>query len=148
MSLAKYSHQTFAINLNSPESLQMHLTTRFLQLNIAADLKLYQEAFRSIEDIHGLMVMSRKTPKASMMSSYYHNLGRIFGVSRNYLFHAAAQSKHFVIELTNAKKTDVELDRYDTHPSAAVRACLAHASLVFSVEWPRRCSYRLWRCPS
>lgn len=41
-------------------SLQLHLETRFAQLEAAAKLDLWQEAFRTIEDIHGLMGMSKK----------------------------------------------------------------------------------------
>jgi translation initiation factor 3 subunit A len=48
-SIPKYAHQAYAINLNAPESMQMHLTTRFMQLNAAAQLELWQEAFRSVE---------------------------------------------------------------------------------------------------
>ncbi|KAK2363243.1 eukaryotic translation initiation factor 3 subunit A [Trifolium repens] len=51
--LIKYRDQLDRPDLSSPDSLQLYL--RFDQLKIAAELELWQEAFRSAEDIHGLM---------------------------------------------------------------------------------------------
>jgi translation initiation factor 3 subunit A len=62
--VAKYSNQPHSINLNDPDTLQRHLDTRFNQLNVAADLELWQEAFRAVEDIHSLITMSKRPPKA------------------------------------------------------------------------------------
>lgn len=62
--VAKYSNQPHSINLNDPDTLQRHLDTRFNQLNVAADLELWQEAFRAVEDIHSLISMSKRPPKA------------------------------------------------------------------------------------
>jgi translation initiation factor 3 subunit A len=61
---AKYAHQQNSINLNEPDTLQRHLDTRFIQLSVATDLELWQEGFRSIEDIYNLLCMSKKTTKA------------------------------------------------------------------------------------
>ncbi len=109
--VAKYSNQTHSINLSDPDVLQHHLDTRFAQLNTSVELELWQEAFRSVEDIHNLLTMAKKAPRPAMMANYYEKLTRIFLTSGNALFHAAAWAKYYGLVRTSGAKTDEELSR-------------------------------------
>jgi translation initiation factor 3 subunit A len=96
--LNKYRDQRDRPDLTQPESLQLYLETRFEQLKIATELELWQEAFRSIEDIHGLMTMVKKTPKPQMMAIYYAKLTKIFWVADSHLYHAYAWYKLYNLQ--------------------------------------------------
>ncbi|KXN89160.1 Eukaryotic translation initiation factor 3 subunit A [Leucoagaricus sp. SymC.cos] len=99
--VAKYSHQQHSINLSDPDTLQHHLDTRFAQLNTSVDLELWQEAFRSVEDVHNLLTMAKKAPRPSMMANYYEKLTKIFLMSGNALYHATAWSRYYAIVSNN-----------------------------------------------
>ncbi|PIN18403.1 Translation initiation factor 3, subunit a (eIF-3a) [Handroanthus impetiginosus] len=110
--LNKYRDQRDRPDLASPESLQLYLDTRFEQLKVATELELWQEAFRSIEDIHGLMCMVKKTPKASLMVVYYSKLSEIFWTSSSHLYHAYAWLKLFSLQKSfnkNLNQKDLQL---------------------------------------
>ncbi|KAF8527868.1 hypothetical protein BU17DRAFT_38847 [Hysterangium stoloniferum] len=109
--VAKYSHQPHSINLSDPDTLQHHLDTRFAQLNTSVELELWQEAFRSVEDIHNLLTMAKKAPRPAMMANYYEKLTRIFLTSGNALFHAAAWSRYYAIIRTSGGKSEEELSK-------------------------------------
>ncbi|CAJ0750326.1 1251_t:CDS:2, partial [Entrophospora sp. SA101] len=106
--IAKYPNQTNLINLNEPETLKRHLDTRFYQLNAAVELELWQEAFRSVEDIHNLLSLSKGSPKPMMMANYYDKLTKIFLVGENYLFHAAAWNCYYTLVKTQNKSLSDE----------------------------------------
>lgn len=98
INLNKYRDQRDRPDLTQPESLQLYLDTRFEQLKIATELELWQEAFRSIEDIHGLMTMVKRTPKPQMMAVYYAKLTQIYWMSDNHLYHAYAWYKLYNLQ--------------------------------------------------
>ncbi|KAG9453870.1 hypothetical protein H6P81_006774 [Aristolochia fimbriata] len=112
INLNKYKDQRDRPDLSSPESLQLYVDTRFEQLKIATELELWQEAFRSVEDIHGLMCMVKKTPKPSLMVIYYAKLTEIFWVAESHLYHAFAWLKLFTLQKTynkNLTQKDLQL---------------------------------------
>lgn len=71
-----------------------------------------QEAFRSVEDIYGLMCMVKKTPKSSLMVVYYAKLTEIFWISGNNLYHSYAWYKLFLLQKSfnkNLSQKDLQL---------------------------------------
>ncbi|KAI9702679.1 MAG: eukaryotic translation initiation factor 3 subunit A [Bogoriella megaspora] len=143
---AKYSAQMHAINLSDPDTLQRHLDTRFQQLNVAVELELWQEAFRSVEDIHTLLNLSKRPAKNIMMANYFEKLTRIFLVSENYLFHAAAWSRYFnllrqsataVATGTSSKKDNPSVTESDMSKAASFVLLSALAIPVISTSRSR-----------
>ena len=109
--IAKYPNQPHAINLSDPDTLQHHLDTRFAQLNTSVELELWQEAFRSVEDVHNLLTMAKKAPRPAMMANYYEKLTKIFLMSGNALYHATAWSRYYAILVSIGGKSEDELSR-------------------------------------
>ncbi|KAH8110373.1 hypothetical protein DFH11DRAFT_1730290 [Phellopilus nigrolimitatus] len=88
-----------------------HLDICFAQLNISVELELWQEAFHSVEDIHNLLNIAKKSPHPAMIANYYEKLTRIFLTSGNALFHAAAWARYYSIVWSVGGKSEEELGR-------------------------------------
>merc|ERR1719495_2200581 len=110
------------INLNNPETQQMNLDTRLVQLDAAIHMELWQEAYKAVEDIHGLMSLSKKVFQPKMMANYYQKLALVFWKSGNFLFHAAAVFKHF--QLTREMKKNISAEELAKMASRVLAACL------------------------
>lgn len=91
--------------------LQRHLDTRFAQLSASVELELWQEAFRSVEDVHNLLTMAKKAPRPAMMANYYEKLTKIFLMSGNALYHAAAWGKYHTVVTAMGGRSEEEMGR-------------------------------------
>nr|XP_022338776.1 eukaryotic translation initiation factor 3 subunit A-like isoform X2 [Crassostrea virginica] len=119
----KHQHQATAINLNNPDSQAMHLETRLEQLDSAIKMELWQEAFKAVEDIHGLIQLSKKSPKPSLMANYYQKLGMVFWKSGNGLFHASTLHRLYI--LSREQRKNLSPDELQKMASRVLCASLA-----------------------
>lgn len=108
--ILKYPGMANGVSLASPESHQLQLELRFEQLAVATEMELWQEAFRSIEDIHGLFVLARKSAKPSLVTTYYERLGRVFQMSNNFLYLAATLCKLFTLAKSQNDASTMSVD--------------------------------------
>ena len=96
--LRRYRDQRDRPDLTNPDSLQLYLESRFEQLRVACDMELWQEAYRSVEDIQGLIAIGKSKPKPQMQCTYYARLTRIFTVSDSQLFNGCVQRAGMTID--------------------------------------------------
>lgn len=64
----KYQSQQHSLKLDVPEVITGLVDVRFEQLESSIAVDMWQEAFRAIEEIHKLLNISGKVPKASESS--------------------------------------------------------------------------------
>ncbi|XP_051506806.1 eukaryotic translation initiation factor 3 subunit A-like isoform X2 [Myxocyprinus asiaticus] len=113
--IQRHHNQSTAINLNNPESQSMHLETRLVQLDSAISMELWQEAFKAVEDIHGLFALSKKPPKPQLMANYYNKVSTVFWKSGNALFHASTLHRLYHLSREMRKNlTQEEMQRMST----------------------------------
>ncbi|CAF91366.1 unnamed protein product, partial [Tetraodon nigroviridis] len=113
--IQRHHNQSTAINLNNPESQSMHLETRLVQLDSAISMELWQEAFKAVEDIHGLFSLSKKPPKPQLMANYYNKVSTVFWKSGNALFHACTLHRLYHLSREMRKNlTQEEMQRMST----------------------------------
>lgn len=87
------------VKITDSDTLQKFLETRFTQLATAVALEHWQEAYRTIEDIHMIMSMGKTKTRPQHMSVYYDKLMQVFWVSGNYLYHAHALYKLYTLSV-------------------------------------------------
>ncbi|XP_066549766.1 eukaryotic translation initiation factor 3 subunit A isoform X2 [Amia ocellicauda] len=127
--IQRHHNQSTAINLSNPESQSMHLETRLVQLDSAISMELWQEAFKAVEDIHGLFALSKKPPKPQLMANYYNKVSTVFWKSGNALFHACTLHRLYHLSREMRKNlTQEEMQRMST------RVLLATLSIPITPE--------------
>uniref|UniRef100_A0A8C1SB16 eIF3 p167 n=1 Tax=Cyprinus carpio TaxID=7962 RepID=A0A8C1SB16_CYPCA len=127
--IQRHHNQSTAINMNNPESQSMHLETRLVQLDSAISMELWQEAFKAVEDIHGLFALSKKPPKPQLMANYYNKVSTVFWKSGNALFHACTLHRLYHLSREMRKNlTQEEMQRMST------RVLLATLSIPITPE--------------
>ncbi|KAG8222581.1 hypothetical protein J437_LFUL010424 [Ladona fulva] len=119
------------VSINKPETQQLNLDTRLVQLESAIQMELWQEAYKAIEDIHGLMNLSKKMPVPKTMANYYQKLAMVFWKAGNYLFHAAALLKLF--QLSREMKKNITQEEIQ---KMACRVLLATLSIPLPSAHP------------
>lgn len=73
----------------------------------------FQEAFKAVEDIHGLFSLSKKPPKPQLMANYYNKVSTVFWKSGNALFHACTLHRLYHLSREMRKNlTQDEMQRY------------------------------------
>ena len=85
------------------ESVEMHLHTRFVQLEVATTLELWNEGFQTVEDIYEIIMLGKKMPKPKVMAAYYEKLTKIFWVADSLLFHAYAWLRFYTLSCDSRK---------------------------------------------
>eukprot|EP01038_Epipyxis_sp_PR26KG_P009766 gene9766-13137_t len=109
------------------EALEYHLQTRFAQLEVATSLELWNEGFRTVEDIYAIILAGKKTPKPKLMVNYYEKLTRIFWVSDNKLFHAYAWYKYY--SLSSETRRDFKAEERTVLASCVLLSALTIPSI-------------------
>lgn len=96
------------VKITDTDTLQKFLETRFTQLSTSVQLEHWQEAYRTIEDIHMIMTMGKAKAKPQHMSVYYDKLMQVFWVSGNYLYHAHALYKLYTLSIKQNRNLSAE----------------------------------------
>lgn len=121
--IAKPTAPSTQVSIQKPETQQLNLDTRLYQLDSAIQMELWQEAYKAIEDIHGLMTLSKKTPQPKTMANYYQKLALVFWKAENRLFHAAALLR--LLQLSRELKKTITYDELQRMASHVLVATLS-----------------------
>ncbi|KAL5104438.1 Eukaryotic translation initiation factor 3 subunit A [Taenia crassiceps] len=123
------------INLTNSETQIWHFETRLRQLDCSMELEMYNEAFKIVEDIWGLVLLAKKIDRPALMADYYSKTAELFLRSGYYLFHAAALYKRLALYREHKKAPSVEeLSSLGSKAlCAALSVPLPHARAQFSI---------------
>ena len=73
MFITKSLFHIFRVKLNSQDSLTLMQDTRLHQLDTAIQMELWQEAYKSAEDVHGMMQLSKDKDKKMVKPGSFVN---------------------------------------------------------------------------
>ena len=125
--LNRFKDQRDRPDITNPETLNLYLSTRFEQLRYAAELGMYQEAFRTVEDIHTLQALAGRQPHPLTMVAYYTRLQKVFWNSDCQLYHAYAWYKIYSLSRQHNKALkENDLRLMATHCVLAVLSVLPY----------------------
>ena len=85
---------------------------------MATALELWNEGFKTVEEIYAIIMIGKKTPKPKIMATYYEKLTRIFWVSDNHLFHAYCWYRFY--SLSCEYRANVLTDEERSHMASCV----------------------------
>ncbi|KAK4538638.1 hypothetical protein CDCA_CDCA19G4663 [Cyanidium caldarium] len=112
------------VQLSNPATMQRFLEVRFLQLDGAIQMENWQEAYRTVEDVHELFSLNKRPPPREMMMHYYDKLATIFWVADNYLLHALALYRLWVLQAGNREGATTEAIAELAHRLVAATLCV------------------------
>eukprot|EP00727_Mastigamoeba_balamuthi_P000402 m51a1_g10359 putative eukaryotic translation initiation factor 3a (1208) ;mRNA; r:48378-52595 len=121
-------------DLNGPEALQMQLETRLAQFDAAGVLELWQEAYKSVEDIRSLLARVRKPPAHAALGAFLAKLANLFWVSDYHLVHAYAVLQHYAHTVSAAAEVPPTAEEVSEAATAVVLAALAVPAQVSRPE--------------
>ncbi|KAF0993184.1 hypothetical protein HZS_2950 [Henneguya salminicola] len=93
----RYTQNTLSINLSDPASIELQLEIRLGQLETAISMELWNEAFKTMEDIHFILRMSKKPPHPKILAIFYQKISLVFSKANAPLYHAVALQKLFIL---------------------------------------------------
>lgn len=98
------------VDLRQPETLRMHVETRFELVTTAGRLNLWQEAFKGMEAISQLVKVSGRDPPVRIKVQFFRKMAQIFWRSQDYVFHAVAWHKFFLLVLQEQRELKLKSD--------------------------------------
>ena len=137
-SIAKFQTQYNAVDLSNPDTLRRYLETRFVQLESASTLELWQEAYRTIEDIFDNMQQCNNVgieSSPALMKIYYKKLSDIFYASENYLFHAYSLHRYYILLHAAAQQSTDDI--HNKNNQQLTQQQLADAVLLATLVIPQ-----------
>jgi translation initiation factor 3 subunit A len=103
---------SYYISLTNPDSVICLVDIRFAQMHAAVRLDLWQEAFKAIEEVHNLFLLTSKHVKPKVWNQYYEKQAQVYWMANNRLFHAAALQRLLVLQKDQKKNmTQEEIQR-------------------------------------